>query len=225
MTIDNMDSKKLIEAALFISTDPLKLQDLSRLSGLASLGNVKDVIKDLEKKYSDSAIEILENSDGWQMQVRPEFMEKVSDLTPYSDLPEGCKRTLAIVVYKEPVQQAEIIKIQGNKAYTYIKHLAKKGLVKTEKKGRTRILKVTQEFERYFGQPKAEIREKIRRAIEGEPEPEPVGDVPVKTDRPKTKKTKGKKKEKKSKAIFEQNLVKAESELEGLREFTADDFK
>jgi segregation and condensation protein B len=74
---------------------------------------------------------------------------------------EGCKRTLAIIAYKEPVSQSEIIKIQGNKAYTYLKRLQKMNLIKAEKNGRTKTLKLTQEFERYFGEEKEKIKEKL----------------------------------------------------------------
>ncbi|MFH1364496.1 MAG: SMC-Scp complex subunit ScpB [Candidatus Aenigmatarchaeota archaeon] len=153
--------KKLLEAALFMSPKPLNLNDLGKITGINSLGYLKDMLESLQKEYEESGLEIINTPEGWHMQVRQEFLSKVSHLTPYSDIPEGCKRTLAIVVYKEPVKQAEIIKIQGNKAYTYIKYLQKRGLIKIEKQGHSKILKVTKEFENYFGQDKEKIKELI----------------------------------------------------------------
>lgn len=158
-----MSHEKIIEAALFISYRPLMVDELAKIIGVNSLGYVKDILEKLQKKYSDSGIEIVSTPQGWQMQVRSEFLSKVSHLTPYSDLSEGCKRTLALILYKEPVKQSDIIKIQGNKAYSYIKHLVKLGLIKIEKQGHTKILSVTKELERYFGEEKEKIKEKLQK--------------------------------------------------------------
>lgn len=155
--------KKLLEAALFMSPKPLDLNDLGKIAEVNSLGYLKELLEELKHEYAERGIEIINNQYGWHMQVKQDLLPKVSHLTPYSDIPEGCKRTLALVVYKEPVKQAEIIKIQGNKAYTYIKYLVKKGLIKAEKEGHSKILRVTREFENYFGQDKDAVRELMER--------------------------------------------------------------
>lgn len=157
--------KKLLEAALFISQRPLTLEELGKIVGISSLGHVKNLIEELQKEYNDRGIEIIASKEGYSMQVRQEFLPRVAKLTPYSDLSEGCKRCLALVVYKEPVKQSDIIKIQGNKAYSYIKILERKGLVKTEKVGKTKVLKLTKEFERYFGEEKEKIKEMLGQKI------------------------------------------------------------
>ncbi len=166
-----MDAKKTIEAALFISPKPLMLNDIGKIAGIHSLGHVKQILEELQKEYSERGIEVIQTQEGWHMQVRPQILPKVAHLTPYSDLSGGAKRTLALVVYKEPVPQSEIIKIQGNKAYSYIKDLLKRGLIKAEKKGHTKILYLTQEFERYFGEDKETIKERLRKMVEGGKEP------------------------------------------------------
>lgn len=158
-----MDQKKMIEAALFVSTRPLMLNELSKISGLHSLGYLKDLMEELVKEYSERGIMIVNTPQGWEMQVNKEVLPVVAHLNKHADIPEGSKRTLALVVYKEPVMQAEIIKIQGNKAYAYIKDLKRRGLILVEKKGRTKILKLTKEFEDYFGQDKESIKEQLRK--------------------------------------------------------------
>ncbi|HDD72607.1 MAG TPA: SMC-Scp complex subunit ScpB [Candidatus Aenigmarchaeota archaeon] len=170
-----MEAKKIIEAALFISTRPIMLNELGRLSGIHSLGHVKEILQELQREYEGRGLEIIQTQDGWQMQVRPELLPRVAHLTPYSDLSGGCKRTLALVVFKEPVKQSEIIKIQGNKAYSYIKELIKRGLIKAEKRGHTKILHLTQEFERYFGEEREKIRERMREMVEKGSEPDREG--------------------------------------------------
>ena len=156
-----MTQQKTLEAALFMSARPLMLDELGKILGVHSMGYVKEMLEKLQKDYADRGMEIVNTPQGWVMQVRQELLGKVSHLTPYADISEGCKRSLAIIAYKEPVQQSEIIRIQGNKAYTYLKHLQKRNLIKAEKKGRTKIIKLTPEFERYFGEEKESIKERL----------------------------------------------------------------
>ena len=156
-----MDQKKLIEAALFISQKPLDLHDLAKITGMSSLGFLKEQLEQLQEEYKEKGVEVVQVGDRWHMQVRPDCLEKVAHLTPYQDLPEGPKRSLALILYKEPVKQSEIIKTQGNKAYSYIKRLKLMGLVKAEKEGHTKILSVTKELENYFGQQKDKIKEQL----------------------------------------------------------------
>lgn len=155
------DHKKLLEAALFISQQPLDLQELSRISGLSSLGFLKESLEELKKEYEGRGVEVVQVGDRWHMQVHPQHLNEVAHLTPHHDLPEGPKRALALILYKEPVKQSDIIKTQGNKAYAYIKALRKHGLVKAEKEGHTRILTVTKELENYFGQSKESIKQQL----------------------------------------------------------------
>ncbi|MBN2331423.1 MAG: SMC-Scp complex subunit ScpB [Candidatus Aenigmarchaeota archaeon] len=158
---DNTDGKRLLEAALFMASEPLELERLSKIVGISSLGYLKGILTELEHEYKEKGFHLRESSEGWMFQVDGRFLPHVASLTPYSDLPEGEKRTLALVAYKEPLMQAEVIKTQGNKAYTYIKHLAKRGLIRAEKQGRTKSLSLTQEFERYFGENKEAIKERL----------------------------------------------------------------
>ena len=161
-----MTSKKVLEAALFISASPMTLDQLARVSGINSLGHVKELMEGLQKDYEGRGLEVVRTPAGWSMQVRPELVPRVAHLTPYSDLGEGPKRTLAIVTLKEPVRQSEIIRLQGNKAYYYIKDLVKRGLIASDKEGHTKILKLTQEFERYFGEEKTKVKEQLQRHLE-----------------------------------------------------------
>ena len=165
--------KKLIEAALFMASKPLTVKEISKITGISSLGRIEEKLGELEREYEGKGIEVIRNPEGWYMQVKPDLLPKVAHLTPYSDLRDGHKRTLALVAYKEPVKQSEVIRIQGNKAYSYIKTLEKKGLIKSEKQGRTKILTLTSEFERYFGEEKQRIKEMLEQGMK-EPEEEEV---------------------------------------------------
>ncbi|MEE9323123.1 MAG: SMC-Scp complex subunit ScpB [Candidatus Aenigmarchaeota archaeon] len=156
--------KKLIEAALFMSSRSMTSKEISKITGFPQ-DCVEQRLEELRKEYEGKGIEVVHNPDGWGMRVKTDLLPKVAHLTPYSELRDGHKRTLALIAYKEPIKQSEIIRIQGNKAYSYIKLLIKKGLIKSEKEGRTRILMLTKEFERYFGEEKQRIKEMLEQGL------------------------------------------------------------
>lgn len=109
-------------------------------------------------KTDDRGVELVETPEGFELRVKPDYREKVVRLAPFADLSDGMMRTLAIVAAKQPIKQSIIVKVQGNKTYGYITGLEDKGLIKTEKYGRTKIITTTPDFEKYFGKSSEEIR-------------------------------------------------------------------
>jgi segregation and condensation protein B len=168
--------KRLLEAALFMSSEPMGIESLSKIAGVNSLGYLKGTLLELRDDYSERGINLVETPRGWSFQVHREHLDKVAGLTPYADIPEGQKRTLALIAYKEPVTQSEVIRIQGNKTYAYIRSLMSRGLVRAERQGRTKVLSLTQEFERYFGAEKERIREQLIEKLGRKEAPAPVPD-------------------------------------------------
>jgi chromosome segregation and condensation protein ScpB len=57
-------------------------------------------------------------------------------------------------------------KYQGNKVYGYIVDLEAKGLIKTEKYGRTKLITATPGFEKYFGKSTEEIKQMLSSRVE-----------------------------------------------------------
>jgi segregation and condensation protein B len=157
------EKKALVEAALFVSENPLTTDKISKISGI-STKNLNEIIEEIKKEFDTDShgMELALTPEGYQFQVKDKFLEKVSGLTTYSDISKGGLRTLSLVAMRQPMTQSEIIKIQGNKAYNYIKSLEKKGLIRTEKAGRTKLVNTTKEFERYFGKGLKEIQEKLK---------------------------------------------------------------
>ena len=166
------DKKALIEAALFVSETPLNIHTLSKISGITSTKELKEILNQIksELERDSRGIELALTGEGYQFQVKDHFLEKVADLTTHSDISKGALRTLGIVALRQPILQSNIIKIQGNKAYNYIKNLEKKKLIRTEKAGRTKKVQTTKDFERYFGKSIDEIKEKLNFVEESIPE-------------------------------------------------------
>jgi hypothetical protein len=59
-------------------------------------------------------------------------------------------RALAIIAWKSPVVQSEIVRIRSTKAYDHIEELLTKGFIMREKSGRSYLIKLTPKFFEYF---------------------------------------------------------------------------
>jgi len=66
-------------------------------------------------------------------------------------------------MYHEPIKQSDIVKIIGNRTYEYTKELERRGFIKWEKQGRTKVLRLTPAFDEYFGVPREKIKEQLKK--------------------------------------------------------------
>jgi len=146
--IENM---KKVEAALFIAGRFLSLQELVMLTDINPL-MLKEILEKLIEKYNDnSGIEIVVKEDMWKMDVGQEYIHMINKLaTGNAEFSKAEQETLAVIAYKQPVKQSVIIKIRGNKAYDHIKHFIDIGLVQAKKFGRTKELRLSDDFFEYF---------------------------------------------------------------------------
>lgn len=146
------DIKNKLEAVLYTTGRSLDLAELSRLCGVGSIGIIKDKLKELYEEYNKRgcALEILEENDKWRLNIKKEYLYLTEKLLNDAELDRPCQETLAVIAYKNPVLQSDVIKIRGNTAYDHIKILFEMGFIVSEKSGRTRIIKLTPKFYDYF---------------------------------------------------------------------------
>ncbi len=144
--------KKLIEAGLFIAGRPLTLEEIATLCKSGNMGMIRRYIEELQKEYisRDSALIIERISEGYRMSVRKEFEEHILHLAPETEIPSAVLKTLALIAHEQPIKQSDVVKIRGNRAYTYIRELKNQGFIEAKKEGRTKILITTPKFKEYF---------------------------------------------------------------------------
>jgi len=148
----------LLEAILFTADEPLTIEKLEKMLKIKREG-IEKLINELSSKYSSEEHGIrLSEAGGYRLVVKQEYLDKVSHLTPYADMSRGLLRVLSIIAYHEPINQSDIVKVVGNRTYDYIKSLETRGLIKGEKKSRTKVLRTTPHFEEYFGIRKEELK-------------------------------------------------------------------
>ena len=166
--MENTELKYKVEAVLFTLGKFVSLEDLGRYCEVGSIGMVKEALEELKKDYENKncALEIQENEGKFKLNIKKKFGYLTNRLLSGSELDSPTTKTLAIIAYKQPVTQSEVIKIRGNKAYDHIKYLRENNLVSAEKKGRTRLLKVTNNFYEYFDIAESEAKDKIKQVVE-----------------------------------------------------------
>jgi len=146
-----MNDKDVLEAALFAAGQPLDVKELATLVGKPP-EHVSELLKTLVEEYKtrDTSLELVETGGKYVMQVKPAYAEKVRSIAP-KEFETPVLRTLAVIAYNQPVTQAEVVSIRGNKAYSHIAALEERGLIKSAPHRRTKMLTTTPAFVEYFG--------------------------------------------------------------------------
>lgn len=147
-----MENRNKIEAVLFTTGRFLTVSEIASMSGIGSAGIVKELLEELKKDYDSktSALQIITDGEKWKLNIKKEYLYLTERLLSDSELDFPTQETLAIIAYKNPAVQSDVIKIRGNKAYDHIKLVKEEGFIVSEKLGRTRLLKLTPKFFDYF---------------------------------------------------------------------------
>lgn len=167
------ETDKKIEALLFSAGNYLDETDIAGTLNM-NLKDVQKILKKLEKEYDErnSAIEIKKDNNKWKMNVRKKYLHIARKMVESTELNEPILKTLAIIAYKSPILQTEIIKIRNNKAYEHIHELEDLGFIQKERKGRSYSVKLTPKFYDYFDTDEKNI-DKVFEAIQEPEETEP----------------------------------------------------
>ncbi len=145
-----LENSRKIEAALFIAGKFLSIQELITLTDVNPI-LLKKILADLQDKYKEAGINIIQRENSWKMDVAQDYVDIVNKLaTGSSEFSKAEQETLATIAYKQPIKQSVIIKIRGNKAYDHIKKFVDLGLLIKKKVGHTSELSLAEQFYDYF---------------------------------------------------------------------------
>jgi segregation and condensation protein B len=148
------EAKRVIEAALLASREPLSLSELKRLFD-EEIGpdTLRRLLGELREEWSGRAVELVNLASGWRFQTRPEFQPYVDRLNPerpprYS---RAVMETLAIIAYRQPVTRGDIEDIRGvTVSAQIVQALESRGWIDTvghrETPGRPALYATTQAF-------------------------------------------------------------------------------
>lgn len=157
--MDRELQKKSIEALLFLSEEPVKIDKIA-----AVLSSPYDqavlLTRELQKelKSSGRGVQVFEVAGGYQMGTLPElapYIEKAFKEDVSSNLSNAALEALAIIAYKQPVTRIEIESIRGVRSEHVLENLLKRKLIRVsgrkEGPGRPLLYSTTPDFLKYFG--------------------------------------------------------------------------
>ena len=110
------EAKRILEAALLASQEPLGLTDLKRLfDGQLGVDTLRALLAELAQEWQGRAVELVSLASGWRFQTRAELQPYLDKLFPekpprYS---RAVMETLAIIAYRQPVTRGDIEDTRG----------------------------------------------------------------------------------------------------------------
>ena len=121
--------------------------------------------------------------DDWKFTVKKAFIPTVEKIAPDTELAKPIVETLAILAWKAPVLQSDLIKIRGSSAYDHIGELMERALISKQRDGRSYQISLTPKFYEYFDIDKGRIKKEMD-AFEGtdEVKEEHIQEVILKED-------------------------------------------
>ena len=171
-----------VEAALFASGSYLTAKEIAELATVTPR-DVEEAIPKIKEKYEDidSAIQIFEENGRFKMNVVDKYTFVVRRVVSEAELPRNTMQSLALIAYKAPVLQSEIVEARGARVYDHINTLREKGFIEREPEGRSYIVRVTDTFYNYF---EIEHEEELHEAFKGKENPEVDIDTVEEYDEP-----------------------------------------
>lgn len=110
------DYKRVLEAALLATSEPMTLTDLKKLFDEQFDDETwRTLLDDLRRDWSQRGVELVQLATGWRFQTKPEYQAYIDRLKTekapkYS---RAVMETLAIIAYRQPVTRGDIEDIRG----------------------------------------------------------------------------------------------------------------
>ena len=157
--MQDSEIRKIIEALLFASPDPLTQ---TKVNGIfdPDTPNLKEVIEGLNEQYAqeDHAFEINQVAGGYQLVSRREyenFIRRMLNKSSRLTLSTAALDSLAIIAYKQPMGRYEIEAIRGVDSSGVLKTLLNRNLIRIKGRdsgpGRPLLYQTTDKFLEHFG--------------------------------------------------------------------------
>ncbi|MBR9691251.1 SMC-Scp complex subunit ScpB [Candidatus Woesearchaeota archaeon] len=172
------NEKNKVEALMFTVAKRIHLDEISKITGIWDIEKIKVALNELRTEYEAKGSSMVLHDDGegyWKLTVKDHYMPMVQKIVTQTELDRPLMETLAVIAWKYPVLQADVVKIRHNKAYDHLKQLTELGFITRTKFGRTNKLTLTSKFFDYFDLPSKEqakevfknvVPEKIREKVE-----------------------------------------------------------
>jgi len=162
MEKEQVNLKRVVEALLFVSSEPLSISRLEALTeGLRIEGeSLKQILIELEREYEaeERSFTIRRVGAGYQLRTRSIYapwIRRLFHTRRVVHLSKPALETLAIIAYKQPITRAEIEVIRGVNVDGIVKSLLDRELIKISGQkdvvGRPYLYRTCKRFLEHFG--------------------------------------------------------------------------
>ena len=158
-----MNLKHKAEALLFSSGRRMSVEELSNLCKRKDV-EVQIALEELMKDYQEknSSLEVVNENRYWKITIKDEHLPLVKEIVTKTELSKTLMETLAVIAFKYPIKQSELIHIRTNKAYDHLRELEDMGYITRIKHGRSKLIKLTEKFFDYFQLAEDELQDKFQ---------------------------------------------------------------
>ena len=158
-----LDLKNKIEALIFLSKEPLSIDELTKYFKLEKQ-QIEEAVDELKEDKKDTGINLKTDKEILSFVTNPSCGEEIKNFfhpeMKIKKLSKSTMETLAIIAYKGPITKGEIEVIRGVSAEKAISNLLEKNLIyisgKKKSIGTPNIYNVTEDFYSYLNIDKEE---------------------------------------------------------------------
>lgn len=108
--------KRVLEAALLTTTEPLSISELKKLSDVSlDTRQLETLLEELAQEWQGRGVELNRVASGWRFRAKPEMQQYLDRLNPQKPprYSRAVLETLAIIIYHQPVTRGDIEEIRG----------------------------------------------------------------------------------------------------------------
>jgi segregation and condensation protein B len=108
--------KRVLEAALLSSAEPLPVVDLRKMFDEdVGADVIRRMLEELRTEWAEKGAQLVNVASGWRFQVRPDYQKFLDRLNPQKPpkYSRAVLETLAIIAYRQPVTRGDIEEIRG----------------------------------------------------------------------------------------------------------------
>ncbi|MDP3734529.1 MAG: SMC-Scp complex subunit ScpB [Nanoarchaeota archaeon] len=160
------DNEKRVESVLFAVGREITAERIASLCSLETQ-EVETLLESLAATYIllDTSLQLVRKEEGWKLTVKDAYVPLVSSIVTSTELDRPLMDTLAVIAWRYPIVQSDVIKLRSPAAYEHMRQLEEQGFIAKEKSGRTFKVKLTKKFFEYFDLPSEEAKQAFLKQV------------------------------------------------------------
>jgi segregation and condensation protein B len=158
--VDQRELKAILEAVLFVSSDPVPIARLLSILGAVKKADVEQALTGLKQdlEHDGRGVQLVQVAGGYRLMTKPDYapwVKKLEKAKTMQKLSRSALESLAIIAYKQPLVRSEIEQIRGVETSGVLRTLLERKLVRIvgrkEVPGRPIMYGTTKFFLEHFG--------------------------------------------------------------------------